>query len=281
MHRDTYLLMVSEDTPIEEITAAAEQSAAAGAYLEVLLHFRPPSIPYVAFAPTPYGGMHVPADWPDQLSARKSAMEAKLREIEAALQKQAAEGEVRALWCEASDLQKHVELSARTADLALFAHGLRADEDAFREMLYGVLFRAPIGAMLNAQPGFKASKIFVAWDQSPAASRAIHMALPMLKQADEVTVACFDPPAFAQSDRYEPGAAMAAWLSRHDCDVSVAQYATGGVPVSAAIQERAKETGAELVVLGAYGHARMHQAVFGGTTRSMIEDCDMPMFLAH
>ena len=281
MQRETYLLMVSEETSLEEIEVAAEKSTAAEAYLEVLLHFNPPSIPYVAYAPTPYGGMHIPADWPEQLSARQSAKEKKVQKIEAILQKAGALGEVRTLWCPVSELQNQVELSCRTADLALFASGLRNDDDAFREMLYGGIFRSPICAVLNADPGFTPSNVLVAWDQSPASTKAVHMALPLLKKADEVTIACFDPPSYSGGDRFEPGAALAAWLSRHDCAVSVAQYTTGVIAVSDAIQERAKETGAELVIMGAYGHSRMQQAVFGGTTRSMVEQTHLPVFLAH
>jgi nucleotide-binding universal stress UspA family protein len=33
--------------------------------------------------------------------------------------------------------------------------------------------------------------------------------------------------------------------------------------------------------MGGYGHARILEAVFGGTTRSMIEQTDLPVLLAH
>ncbi|MFC6582283.1 universal stress protein [Sulfitobacter aestuariivivens] len=74
---------------------------------------------------------------------------------------------------------------------------------------------------------------------------------------------------------------MAKWLSHHGCNVTVSQFPSGGREVGQAIQDRATELGADLVVMGAYGHARMIQTVLGGTTRTMMEQTDLPLMLAH
>ncbi len=47
------------------------------------------------------------------------------------------------------------------------------------------------------------------------------------------------------------------------------------------IKHRAKEFGADLVVMGAYGHARVIQTILGGTTRTMIEQTELPVLVAH
>ena len=41
------------------------------------------------------------------------------------------------------------------------------------------------------------------------------------------------------------------------------------------------DTGADLLVMGAYGHSRLREALFGGATREMLELCKVPMLMAH
>ncbi|MEL6913162.1 MAG: universal stress protein [Pseudomonadota bacterium] len=281
MRRSTLLLLADETTTDDEFQGAAERAAAADDFLAVLLHRRMPTLPLNSYGALPYSPMHVPNDWPSQLDASSGALKERASEVEHILTAAGASGEVRTLWCSDSEIQRYVELSAKTSDLAFLTQSVRGDEELFRHMLHGVLFRSPIGVMLNAQPGFARKNILIAWDNSSAAARAVHLSLDMLIDADSVTIACFDPPALQDGDKYEPGAALATWLSRHDCSISVAQYPTGGAEVADVIADRAREAGADLVVMGAYGRSRMRQAILGGTTRTMIDQTDLPVFLAH
>ena len=82
-------------------------------------------------------------------------------------------------------------------------------------------------------------------------------------------------------DGQDPGTDVAAWLSHHGCLVTLSQYPSGGRSVADVIQDRAAEAGSDLIVMGAYGQARMIQTVLGGTTRSMVEQTKLPVFLAH
>ena len=109
----------------------------------------------------------------------------------------------------------------------------------------------------------------------------MHVALPYLRAAKQVVVACFDPVSTVESDGADPGTDVAAWLSHHGCKVTVSQFPTGGREVAQCILDRAREQGADLVVMGAYGHSRMIEAILGGTTRTMIEQTDMPVLMAH
>jgi nucleotide-binding universal stress UspA family protein len=47
------------------------------------------------------------------------------------------------------------------------------------------------------------------------------------------------------------------------------------------LQRRAREIGCDMIVMGAYGHSRLRQRLFGGTTRFMLEKSTLPLFLAH
>ncbi|MFY0312802.1 universal stress protein, partial [Leisingera sp. D0M16] len=91
----------------------------------------------------------------------------------------------------------------------------------------------------------------------------------------------FDPDMSDARDGEDPGADAAAWLSHHGCTVTLSQFPTGGHDTGSAIQDRAREAGADLVVMGAYGHSRLREAVFGGTTRSMLEQTALPVLFAH
>jgi nucleotide-binding universal stress UspA family protein len=63
--------------------------------------------------------------------------------------------------------------------------------------------------------------------------------------------------------------------------VSVQQYSSGGLGIGSCILDRSKEFGADLIVMGSYGRSRAREAIFGGTTRTLIEQTDQAVFLAH
>jgi nucleotide-binding universal stress UspA family protein len=79
----------------------------------------------------------------------------------------------------------------------------------------------------------------------------------------------------------DPGIDVATWLSNHGCTVTVNQYSSGGQRVGACIPKRAVETGTDLIVMGGYGHSRLRETVFGGTTRTLLDQTDLPIFMAH
>ncbi|MGB5863213.1 MAG: universal stress protein, partial [Sulfitobacter sp.] len=139
----------------------------------------------------------------------------------------------------------------------------------------------PVGFVINGKAGQKCDRVFVAWDSSDTAASAVHAALPYLKEAKEVVIACIDPVISVERDGQDPGTDVAAWLSHHGCTVTVSQFPSAGRNVAQCIHDRAREFGADLVVMGAYGHARMIQTVFGGTTRTMLDQTDLPVLFAH
>jgi nucleotide-binding universal stress UspA family protein len=105
-------------------------------------------------------------------------------------------------------------------------------------------------------------------------------ALPLLRRASSVYVAIVDP-AKDSPDRSDPGGAFAQFLARHDVKCEVMVLSRTDDTVSQTIERRAQELGCDLVVMGAYGHSRLRQALFGGTTRHMLESAILPVFLAH
>ena len=134
----------------------------------------------------------------------------------------------------------------------------------------------PAGSKLVAPP----RQIMVAWDDSGTALRAARLAMPLLRAADRVQVALVDPSSEA-ADRSDPGGAFAQYLARQGVKAEVTVLSRSGASIAETLERRAREVGCELIVMGAYGHSRLREAIFGGTTRYVLEQGKMPVFLAH
>ncbi|MEW9920961.1 universal stress protein [Marimonas sp. MJW-29] len=281
MRNLTTLFLVNAETPDDVISRMAEAAAASETHLSCQLLGPAPALPMYAYGVPPYGGMNIPDNWAELVEEAHEKHRARGDEIEAILSKAAAPGDVQPVLCVPAEMKRQVARRARVCDVAYLADNLREAPDIFREAANGVLFHSPIGLMLNRSPLEPAARVFVAWDSSEAASKAVHAALPQLKAAEEVTIGCFDPVMTEEMQGVDPGTDVAGWLSHHGCKVTLSQFPSGGREIGKCIQDRAKETGANLVVMGAYGHARLIETVFGGTTHTMIEQTDLPVLLAH
>ncbi|MCO4849159.1 MAG: universal stress protein [Yoonia sp.] len=250
-----------------------------------VLHIGPvPLLAAFSIGATPYAVPIVPDIWVNDLNEMAenlSATQAKTREY---LQKQGISGEVATICVEPAALHDLVAARAVFADICVIQNSLRDNRVAFDNVVYGLLFEAPGPIVLNADKNSNAldpKSVIVGWNNNLSAARAVRAALPMLKKAENVTVACIDPKATKWADGENPGADLASWLSHHGCRVTVQEFPTGGKSVSEVILERGVEQGADLVVMGAYGRNRLNERIFGGTTLSMIQQQDLPVFLVH
>jgi nucleotide-binding universal stress UspA family protein len=124
-------------------------------------------------------------------------------------------------------------------------------------------------------------RVILAWDGSREAARAANDALPLLRLAREVLVLVVDardrPGAFGQ----QPGADMAAHLARHGVRVEVKQAQSGGLGIGDVILSMAADEGADLLVMGGYGHSRLREMILGGVTRHLLEHMTVPILLSH
>ncbi len=123
-------------------------------------------------------------------------------------------------------------------------------------------------------------EIVVAWNESSEALAAIRAALPFLIAAKRVILAIIDPEA-SSAGRADPGGALAEMLSRHGVRAEVAVLARTLPRVTDMLNQLVRDKAADLVVMGAYGHSRLREAVLGGTTRDMLELAEVPVFMAH
>jgi nucleotide-binding universal stress UspA family protein len=79
----------------------------------------------------------------------------------------------------------------------------------------------------------------------------------------------------------EPGADIALYLARHGARVDVEQVLSKGTPVADIILSHARDHGADLIVIGAYSHARSVEMVFGGVTRTLQTRAPVPVLMSR
>lgn len=150
-----------------------------------------------------------------------------------------------------------------------------------RELAEGLVFGSgrPILVLPAASPLAPVhDHIAIAWDGGRAAARAVQDAMPLLTRARSVTLlTAFDDKAIGEATV----AGLAAYLSRHGVETRHHDVSSAGIRIGAALQTGAKEQGAGLLVMGAFGHTRIRDFVLGGATRSMLDDVKLPIFLSH
>lgn len=135
----------------------------------------------------------------------------------------------------------------------------------------------PNGTVLNGSPFRQA---VVAWNESSESFAAIRASLPTLKQADRVHIVMVDPPAHSP-ERSDPGGAICLLLARHGVKAEVSILARTMPKISEVLTRFATEHGADVIVMGAYGHTRFRESILGGATRELLEQTKIPLIMAH
>ncbi|SHE37872.1 Nucleotide-binding universal stress protein, UspA family [Litoreibacter ascidiaceicola] len=284
MKNATILSIIGANCPTETLSPVADAARAHNLHLAYLAVGAIPQFPNFGVGMLPYGSPVVPDTWQESVQQVNTDLKAKLDEVEAMLAKEGLSGDVSSVYAEPAGLAELVSWRAKVCDLALICNGLRSEPLTFKNVLHGLLFNSAAPVVLNDSAGVKtlsAKNILVAWNTSLPASRAVKRAIPLLKQAESVTIACFDPKMSELADGENPGSDVGKWLTHHGCNVTVEQHPSGGKEVATCILERAAEVGTDLVVAGAYGHSRLRENLFGGTTASLSEQTDVAVFMAH
>jgi len=124
-------------------------------------------------------------------------------------------------------------------------------------------------------------RVTFAWNGRREATRAVFDALPLLKTAERVRIVWVNPQAEASVARDLPGAGIAATLARHGVKCEISTAVSSEISVGDVILSGLSDDGADLLVMGAWGHSRMRELVFGGATRHMLEHMTVPVLMSH
>jgi nucleotide-binding universal stress UspA family protein len=183
-----------------------------------------------------------------------------------------------------ADIGRHVAARARFSDLVTlpqpYGQGRGAELEAVTE---SALFegRTPVlVAPAEGTPATRPRRILLGWNESSEALAAARASLPLLRMADTVHVTVIDPPMHGPN-RSDPGGLIAQYLSRHGVKTEIDVLSRSMPRVSDVLLRHVTDMDADMVVMGAYGHSRFREAIFGGATRYMLEQATVPVFMAH
>ncbi|MBZ9676855.1 universal stress protein [Mesorhizobium sp. ES1-1] len=172
--------------------------------------------------------------------------------------------------------------SVRTADLIIAAQRESSgDPSADVDTLVYDAGR-PVLVVPHSGPLVTSFKhVLLAWNGSKEAARAAFDALPFIIEAEKTDILVIDPPESLDDSPEAAGAEIASALSRHGATVSVSVLKSEGISVDDVIQTRIAESGADLLVLGAYSHSWLRQLLFGGVTRTVLRTVPVAAFLSR
>ena len=146
----------------------------------------------------------------------------------------------------------------------------------------GVLFesgRPVVFVPFIQRDGIKLDRVMVCWDGGRASTRAIADSMPLLSKAKMVEIVIV---ASSQAKQGElPGVDLGQHLARHNLKVDVKRITSPDIDVPSTILSYASDCGADLIVMGGYGHSRLREFVLGGVTRSLLESMTVPVLMSH
>lgn len=165
--------------------------------------------------------------------------------------------------------------SARCADLIVARQSSSSALSDSRSDIDGFLYESgrPVLLVPHVLTVAKPIKrVLIAWNGSREATRATFDALPFLKAADSVEIFSVDQSESETQSAGLAGAELAATLARHGVNVTVtSQEKIAGLSPQAAIENRLSDNSIDLLVMGAYGHSRWWELLFGGVTRTLLD----------
>jgi nucleotide-binding universal stress UspA family protein len=170
---------------------------------------------------------------------------------------------------------------ARRFDLAVIGQAQR-EHGAFEDLIIeAALFES--GRPLLLVPyiqtqGLKLDRVVVCWDGGRTAARAIGDAMPFLERAKAVDVVTV-----AEDRKQEviPGVDMIGHLVRHGVPATARRTAKGDINIEDVILSYASDAGADLLVMGGYGHSRLREFILGGVTRGILASMTLPVLMSH
>jgi nucleotide-binding universal stress UspA family protein len=179
-------------------------------------------------------------------------------------------------------------LHARHADLLVL--GQRDPEDpasyVSRHFIEDLLMECGRPALVLPYAGKVATlgeNVVIAWDGGREAARALSDSLELIKRARFVTIESVGSYERNVADDAPPASIdVSAFLERHGIRASFSSTpAVAGVSTGATLLNRIADLHADLLVMGAFGHARAQERVLGGVTRTVLESMTVPVLMSH
>lgn len=122
----------------------------------------------------------------------------------------------------------------------------------------------------------KLDRVLVAWKPTPESARAVTGALPLLRQASQVTVVAFD-----EGDVAATEAGIVGYLQQHGVQAGFRREVALAHDVGTQLLSLAADEQSDLLVMGCYGHGRAREWALGGVSRTVIDSMTLPVLMSH
>lgn len=216
----------------------------------------------------------------------RKAAEAAAGAFEAAAKAAGVRHETRTITCGATTATAELGFHARHADLIFMGQPDpgRSNAGFLAALLDGVMLGSGTPVYVVPYIGraeMQHRKAVIAWDGSRKAARALKDAIPLLEgRGGEVVVLVVNPADQRGRLGAVPGAEVVTHLGRHGITARIDQQVADGLPVGTVILNYLADAGADLLVMGAYGHSRMRERMFGGVSDVVIQQMTAPVLLS-
>lgn len=174
---------------------------------------------------------------------------------------------------------------ARSADVLLISAELKGSKNRFAHEDIAHIITHSSRPTIVVPEDFENKSfgefVFVAWDGSRESSRAIFDALPILKTAENVWLHRVKSNYEYKQHGDNVTRKLADTLARHGVKIETSDSASSARKVGQEILTNATDRGADTIVMGAYGHSRMHGFLVGGATRYVLEHSTVPLIMSH
>jgi nucleotide-binding universal stress UspA family protein len=126
-------------------------------------------------------------------------------------------------------------------------------------------------------------RVLIGWNGGSQAAGALHDALPLMTQSHDVLIAQVDPPfvAPASDDQGTQADEVAFHLQRHGLNARAETITSVSLDTAETLLSRAKDFGADLLVIGAYQHSRLRELLLGGVTHDILRNAELPVLMSH
>ena len=208
-----------------------------------------------------------------EIRAEQEAWAGQLRTVVDGWTARAQRPGIRTDWLDVEgDAVRVISDHGRRADAIVIARPTGRDSQHMRACMHAALFESD-RPVLVIPPGFQATLgqvAAIAWKNEERAVKAVRASIPILRKARSVHVLCANRPAD-----------MPAVLKEHDIAAELHSVPDGEGTAAERILLAAHRIGADMVVMGAFAHGEWREMMFGGVTRTMLAQADLPLLMRH
>lgn len=222
--------------------------------------------------------------------AQRQAVEASankaLARFEAAAQDAAISYSLDTIENSAAKAPSALAFHARHCDLTILGQtNLDLDGASFNTALMeAALFESGRPIYLVPYVGKKIAPVktaVIAWDGGAKSARTVNFSIPLLQDRQEVIVLVINADQREGAHGLKPGDDIAVHLARYGIKAKVERETVTDIDIDKAILNFLADSGADLLVMGAYGHSRIREKAFGGVTHNILKEMTAPVLMSN